>query len=352
MAEMTNEPEMGGVGVNAGGVMRVAGAAVSLGLLVGMGVWGYKLVMRDANGIPVVRAMVGPMRETPANPGGTLPLNTGLAVNEVAAEGGASGPEDVLVLAPQSAGLTEEDLMTQPTAEADELRPGEIAVAAPVPEDETTQASLGAEATDPIIVESTETQMTAEQVLALADQIAAGVDPLQALEETTVVAPTLSVDGAVVTEAVERISASIPGVTTAYRPPARPAGLVVTSATPVVAEGAIPTVPDVDVSAIEALVAEAQTTDVATTAPVTVGATLVQLGAFDTMNEAQTAWSELNGRFADFMVGKDIVVQEASSGGAQFYRLRATGFVDIADARRFCSALVAEEAACIPVVVQ
>lgn len=136
MAEMTTGPDMGDAGLNAGGLMRVAGAAVSLGLLVGMGVWGYKLVVRDANGIPVVRAMAGPMRETPANPGGTLPLNTGLAVNEVAAEGGASEPEDVLILAPQSAGLTEEDLMTQPTAEADEVRPGEVVVAAPAPIEE------------------------------------------------------------------------------------------------------------------------------------------------------------------------------------------------------------------------
>ncbi len=52
------------------------------------------------------------------------------------------------------------------------------------------------------------------------------------------------------------------------------------------------------------------------------------------------------------MNGKDRLIQRAESGGRTFYRLRAMGFDDLADARRFCSALVAEEAACIPVVVR
>jgi hypothetical protein len=60
----------------------------------------------------------------------------------------------------------------------------------------------------------------------------------------------------------------------------------------------------------------------------------------------------LNGRFGAYLEGKSRIVQEASSGGRTFYRLRAHGFIDIADARRFCSALVAENADCIPVVTR
>ena len=37
----------------------------------------------------------------------------------------------------------------------------------------------------------------------------------------------------------------------------------------------------------------------------------------------------------------------ATSGGRTFYRLRAMGFEDLSDARRFCSALVAENAECM-----
>jgi hypothetical protein len=49
------------------------------------------------------------------------------------------------------------------------------------------------------------------------------------------------------------------------------------------------------------------------------------------------------------MQGKSRVIQKAQSGGRTFYRLRVAGFDDISDARRFCSALLAEKAACIPV---
>jgi hypothetical protein len=82
------------------------------------------------------------------------------------------------------------------------------------------------------------------------------------------------------------------------------------------------------------------------------GTRLVQLGAFDTPEIARSQWDKLNGRFGAYLQGKSRIVQEASSGGRTFYRLRAHGFQDIADARRFCSALVAENADCIPVVTR
>jgi hypothetical protein len=56
--------------------------------------------------------------------------------------------------------------------------------------------------------------------------------------------------------------------------------------------------------------------------------------------------------FSVFLVGLSRVVQKATSGGRVFYRLRAMGFADLSDARRFCSALVAEGADCIPVVTR
>ncbi len=46
------------------------GAALSLALVAGIGTWGYQLVMRDVTGIPVVRAVEGPMRVCQKTPGG------------------------------------------------------------------------------------------------------------------------------------------------------------------------------------------------------------------------------------------------------------------------------------------
>ena len=79
------------------------------------------------------------------------------------------------------------------------------------------------------------------------------------------------------------------------------------------------------------------------------GTRLAQLGAYDTPDIARSEWDRLYARFGDYMEGKNRVIQQASSGGRTFYRLRAMGFDDLSDARRFCSALVAENADCIPV---
>lgn len=88
---------------------NIAGAVVSLALIAGVGVWGYKLMVRDVSGIPVVRAVQGDMRVRPEEPGGQLAMNQGLAVNAVAADGGTQPPADRFVLAPRPVALADED---------------------------------------------------------------------------------------------------------------------------------------------------------------------------------------------------------------------------------------------------
>ena len=83
--------------------------------------------------------------------------------------------------------------------------------------------------------------------------------------------------------------------------------------------------------------------------PIPVGTRLVQFGACDTEDEARAEWARLEGLFGEVMAGKGIVLQPAESGGRTFYRLRAHGFEDEDDARRFCSAFAAQGTICIPV---
>lgn len=86
------------------------GAGVSLALIVGVGVWGFKLLSRDMNGIPVVEASGLPMRVAPVDPGGEQAEHQGLAVNKVAGFGSAAPAADRVVLAPQRVSLTDEDV--------------------------------------------------------------------------------------------------------------------------------------------------------------------------------------------------------------------------------------------------
>jgi hypothetical protein len=337
MAVMTDEPVGARAAERAGAVVRLTGAAVSIALCVGVAVWGYRLFVRDVTGIPVVQAMQGPMRESPANPGGQIALHTGLAVNAVAALGEAAPPEDTLMLAPATADLAPEDMEVQSLAEAGEVLAGDPEAPAPVAPATGTAVPVAA---------LTETPMTAAEVLALADLIAAGAEPLAPLaEEPLAASEALATDettdagvadvlASVAAEVpvVERIPADVPGVRVAYRPPARPGSIAAMAPAQQTASVATP----------QTLIAD-------TIAP---GTPLVQLGAYQTAEIAAADWATLSQRFAEFMGGKARVIQPAESGGEPFYRLRAAGFTDMDDANRFCAVLVAEGARCTPVLME
>lgn len=328
--------------VRAGKATQWAGAAVSLALVAGVGIWGYKLLVRDMTGIPVVRAMEGAVRETPSIPGGDIVPHLGLSVNAVAAAGEAAAPEDRLLLAPVQTELSEEDMLAMPTAEAGEPNPGAafaadatqtpVAVIVQVPQPQTDPSLLAAApqsdlapANLPDQDAASETPMSVEDVLALADQIASGAAPLSDLAPGTDTPAVVSLEGAAPVAIIDR---AVPGVATALIPQARPQ-TVLASAIPV-APATAPVLTD-DIPA---------------------GTNLVQLGAYETPELAGQAWDTLGASFAEFMTDKAQVIQQASSGGRTFYRLRAMGFTDLDDARRFCAALAAEDSACIPVVVR
>ncbi len=277
-------------------VVQIAGAVSSVALVVALGVWGYRLAVRDVAGVPVIRAMEGPLRIAPDDPGGEQADHQGLAVNDVAAEGTTASVPERLVLAPKPVELTLEDgpglADAAPEAELQPARlesPAEMVPLEPAADDPAVAAAL-------------------TEALALGDV---------ATDDPGVEVAALDADGLPPPEGA---------ITRSPRPQPRP------ERAPEAIAAATPAVP-VEV-------------DPATLAP---GTRLVQFGAFETDKEARAEWVRLAGRFGDLMAGKAIVIQPAESGGRTFFRLRAHGFEGEDDARRFCSALVAENASCIPV---
>lgn len=279
----------------------LVGAALSLGLVVGMVVWGVNMMTRDLSGVPVIQASKGPMRIQPEDPGGQQARNQGLSVNDVAAVGTAAAPADRLVLAPEPLDLTFEEV---PAGTA----PGAVV--------RTTPAAPAKSVKD----------MSEAEILALAESLAEGAEPLETLQPASL---------AVEAEDAEPVAAlATDGLARSLRPLARPAALrQVASAEPGVAAAATGS-QDVDPESIP------------------VGTRLAQLGAYKSEAIAREEWARLEARFGDYLDGKNRVIQKATSGGRTFYRLRAMGFDDLAEARRFCSALVAERAECIPVVTR
>ncbi len=292
------------------------GSILSVGLVIGLGVWGYKLLVRDVSGVPVIRAAEGPMRVQPEDPGGRQALNQGLSVNDIAAVGTAGAAPDQLILAPAPLDLSDED----------------AADAAAAPPDLTAEQSAPdpAEPADDPQFDIAPQPEAEPDMLALAEAISDGITPLEDLPDAPD-APVTQEDAT--GDALDAQAGDEDLIATSLRPKARPADLrnlrEVAAAAPD-RQG----VRDVDPETIP------------------VGTRLAQLGAFSSEEIAREEWDRLGKRFEEYLADKDRVIQRATSGGRTFFRLRAMGFDDLADARRFCSALVSEKAECIPVVTR
>ncbi|MBB3993873.1 hypothetical protein GGR95_001504 [Sulfitobacter undariae] len=299
-----------------GKLTNFAGAAISLALVVGVGVWGYKLLVRDVSGIPIVRAAAGEMRVRPEEPGGEFAQHQGLSVNSVAAIGAAGEQADELRLAPRPIDLAEED---QPMLSTQEVSMEEADSTPPqAPDTQEIAAAFENGSVDDIVAQLTNGVTPMEVEPDEAEPVLASVDTQGLIG--------LDADGA---------------MRTSLRPSLRPQRAARTTA-----------VDTAVAAAVSAVAGGAASGGEINAATLPAGTRLVQLGAFDTPEIARTQWGKLNARFAPFMEGKNRIVMEAKSGGRTFYRLRAEGFEDIGDARRFCSALVAESVDCIPVVTR
>lgn len=312
------------------------GAASSVALILGVVVWGYRLAVRDVSGVPVIRALEGPARVAPENPGGDMAAHVGLAVNEVAGAGvAAPGPERV-VLAPAPTGLAADD--------------APMAALRPLPDLATPEAESGtgedsaavvavpdSAAPKPVLPKPEDAEAGAGTPEAVAPEAPAEpADPATAAAPAPDPATDLAADPAALSPTDEAIPATVPGISRSPRPLPRP-------------------VQDLEAEAAAQAVAQAlsgpESVEIdATKLPS--GTRVVQLGAFDSPELARAEWGTVSARFEALMAGKKRIVQEAASGGRSFWRLRVEGFASVEEARQFCAALVAEGANCIPTLIK
>lgn len=350
------------------------GAVISVLLMLSLGIWGYKLVVRDVSGVPVIRAVEGDARIAPENPGGELSERTGLAVNEVAA-GKGSGPAQQVALAPSPTGLDGQDVpMGQLGASA---RNAAVQPDEPVPAEEAqTVALTDSELAARAKAEAAAAQAAADEAAAL-EQRTASVDPTVAADASAEAAGTAdagqpTTDSAINAALVE--AGAVPAVTTPTRPLPRPRRIAAAAGAVIMPEAA-PQVADAAVAAESEPVrlatraeeqpktaskaepapapeARAEPEARLEPAPVASGATLVQIGAFDSDAIASSEWSRVSGRYGSLFSGKAPVVQKHQANGRTFYRLRVAGFASRDEARKFCAALIAAGTDCIPAVAK
>src|SRR6056300_1349714 len=288
-------------------VIYLGGAAVSLGLIAGAVYWGVTMTQRDISKIPVLAARAEPMRVAPENPGGQAADHMDLTVSRVAA---AEVPQSVdsVVVASMPPDLDDSDA---PQAEL-----------------------IAAQQTQALTIEQ---EKAAFDMNALADAMTQGVEPLSELPQESATPNIVqgNIDDALRLALSDQATSGplvVDGlVQVSLRPKARPAlqqAKVIAAAAPADAVSPNPTAPKV-----------------------VVGSALVQLGAFDTSQAAQDEWDQLAAALTAVIGDRKPVIEQANSGGRPFYRLHAAGFQDLADARRFCSA-VASKTDCIPVLAR
>ena len=294
MANATYEAQGDSERFNPAAYANIVGAVISLAVFVGIVTWGAKTVLRDSSGVPVVRALEGPARVAPEDPGGLLVAHQGLTVNEVAGSQIIGAADDPLQLAPRPINLQAEDQPIQP------LLDREIAIAAAPAAVVLPEPDL--DAAEALIIDE-----TAESLAAM---LVAGTDTAPVKELASAVIPASAGGGPI----------------QSLRPRLRPFAIF-TRQTPRVAPRNIPA------------------------AQIVRGAPMAQLGAFGSAAIAEQAWADLSERHGDYLVGKPHVILQAAVGGGTIYRLRVHGFENQEEARRLCTALNRQNAECYSVTM-
>jgi len=296
-AALASEDKLGKFKLNM--IFYWIGAVLSLSLLAGAIGWSYKLVVRDINQIPIVRAQLGPLRVAPDNPGGLTAANQGLSVTQLAVN---EKPllSDEINLAP-AAEILNEETSASLLREVDKLN--QI--------DETYEIKeINAENT--ISLDGSSGAMKGETASKTESLVAQVAFSQKKVEIENAVSLALSIT-----------SEFVPSLTS-LRPKTRPRSVqqnreLIVSKEPM--------------------------------SKLLIGSAIVQLGAFDSKSLAESEWRRFEKLLGSILAPKQMIIQKAESGGKIFYRLRASGFNDISDARQFCTA-ISDKVACIPVVTR
>lgn len=303
------------------GFANWAGAITSVGLTAGLAVWAVDMTLRDVSGVPVIAALEGPMREAPANPGGTVAPFQGLALSDITSGGSAAPAPEQIVLAPPAVLLDAPALSER------------MAVAMQVEETEAEVAIVEA----PVVAEVEVMSMQDAVRLALAEAVGDGSLPADGQPASALVDPTAMP------------ASTEPGLARSMRPRSRPQRL---SRIAAMAPATLPTEaptqqPGTQVASLGVISLPMR--DAVDLAP---GTRVAQLGDFESEADARAEWDRMAYAFRDQMQGKQRLVEKATSGGRDFWRLRVAGFQDGTEARRFCSQLLARDATCIPVTIR
>jgi hypothetical protein len=311
-------------------VSTAIGACIALALLVAMGMWFYRLGVRDAENVPIIRAAAAPAKIRPEDPGGAVAPYQDVASYRVAESKPAQAT--AVVIAPPPPEPRREDvamgkLPPEPRREDGPTAGTTAPVALPQAAPSSASPASG-EAAPPVIPVAATPALTAspdesEPAAEVAAQPEASeIDELVALAHAAETAePAMAVPPA---DPVPRGSD--------YAPPLSPV--------------ALPRPPDLKARMAAAVQAAEQSADdlVRRAAESEVQ---IQLAADPSEDAVRRMWQRISQANQDILHDRELSVQTTVSGGTKFYRLRVGPFGDVSEARALCQALKARGQDCI-----
>ncbi|MEM9061027.1 MAG: SPOR domain-containing protein [Pseudomonadota bacterium] len=338
-----------------GAISTAIGALVAMALLLTLGVWFYRLGVRDAQNVPIIRAAVEPAKTRPEDPGGLVAPHQDVSSYGVADSSGVQA--SAAVIAPPPPEPRAEDVAMG------ELTPVSTAPVAPLKPEDAAPASSISSAVDGAL-----SQVSTEDLIQQAEAIAAAV---RASEQPKVDA---AAEPAVIA-AVEKPEIDTPEQPLETAAESPETGEKLALAEPAVADqqdeasqaadepaepefsGGLPEAPASSPLALKRpanlldRVKQASVAEKASASELSARAanSAVQIQLAADPNEAviRAMWAKIQRANDDILHDRALAVGTTISGGKTFYRLRVGPFRDGAEARSVCQALKARGQDCL-----
>lgn len=294
--------------------LRWGGAALSVGLVLGIIYWSFQLGQRDAQEVPVIRAMAGQARVAPDSPGGAQADHQGLAVNEVLGDTASESVDTNTTLAPATQPLSDEDESMATLATAETTVPVEEMV-------HVDASAMLTEINPQPEPELEEPRHVAADGMVLPFERPEGHSGAGMVIDTPDTAPDVAPE--VAPETGDAISDEIEGLLQEILPEEGGTSVFVPEPEhPAPAYGN----PRLDP-----------------------GSALVQLGAFNSVFDADAAWGRYQRNHGALFAGLQRFIEPVEAGGRMLFQLRAAGFNDLNETRSLCKTLIERGVDCISV---
>jgi hypothetical protein len=293
-------------------VSTAIGALVAMALLMALGIWFYRLGVRDAQNVPIIRAAAEPAKSRPEDPGGVVTPHQDVESYEVASsEPAQAGAAYIATPAPSP---RPEDVAMGELDQGD-TQPG-TGTQAEAPETfvQSGQDTTGIETDESLPIVADLPLGDEEEQIALAPAQEQAVAETEAEVESEPEPEPVVANG----------SAFAPSISPLSSP--RPANWR---------------------DRVEQAVVRDQQSETALAVRAAKSQVQIQLAANPDEGKIRALWQQVSRANSDLLRNRALAVQTTVSGGVTFYRLRVGPFKDGTEARAVCEALKSRGQDCI-----